>query len=473
MVLRAQSRMPTLPSLLLRGTSSVPPPQVAQNQTQTQAPKSFRREKVAPAVATKFEGLDHSALEALLREQGKKLPSLPQAHFMRAWLQAAEPVIAELPIETWVLADLLGARPGESFLREFAVAATKGPAHARGSQLRLQRKWGTDLETMKPFLKVWEDEEIVRLEKTGFLEYDAVEMMEEFAYAPSTEYVEAWVMAAIKHLPWSVKQLGFAPFSRLLVHSVSLPVEDIAPLLPLLDQLVTKIVPLREIPEKSLVKFSQGLADLGYQFTEEGFSSYAALLHDRLPFVEQSLIGTLLRPLSWLADPVRDVKAVTPFVQTWAQLAAPQLKTWHRSVLISSLAALVRLQVGPRVIGIEWFRAWLEASCDYVEGSCVMQSDCSEAELLQACRKTATEMFWPEKLSDRNQSKRAFVAVRQLCNMQTLEFNDAAKIQSWVVNALTVGRFRQYQVKRVSRLLRQLGAVHEANVWDECSARGN
>ncbi len=412
---------------------------------------------------------DADELRKVLDEADKWLPLVPEQLFMETWLKAADRVMDRMSHSAWMMAEKLGARPSAEYLQRLALVARdrqlNNPNWTMFETVDLLYRWGGRLQQLRPLLETWETNHTRHMRERGHVHFITATVLADLGYVPSVEFVHEWVRAAEVTLPILRQHTNGTAFWNLLNSTLRVPCDDVSVFDPLLEAWIAQGPHFAGVSEKRLVGTLSCMADVGYQPPEYWIKEIADELLKRLPNAQQPV--ALVRFLADLATPGRDSSAVTAFVHAWVAATQGTMSSWHADALVGSLAAMVRMQMGPGEIGDEWFRKWLQAA----QSLAGRQGGAREYEgqlLLKACRAAATRIFVPLEWIDLSfpATVKAARAVRQLRTMRTLRFDDAALLRSWVDIALSTHSFRSYQVAAVARCLRDLSAEDMAQEWE-------
>ncbi len=429
-------------------------------------------------VIPQLPSLDHEELRRVLLKAEHLVPLLPLRDFMDAWLSAARAAMEKMPLASWALAAKLGARPDKGFFDEFvATMARKQRASmdfVMFDIVEVMQKWGGTAETMKPFLTVWEAANVEKMRSDGLVHYRVVTVLSHLGYVPSAAYLQEWVRVAMGRLPHTLEKPDGIAFWNLASAAALLPTEDLSVTRALLEAWANERPRCEGVEGKILVNSLIRLADVSFRPPADWIESVANELWERLPELD---LAVVLMPLSLLVTPSRDVNAVAELAQTWAEMTIKSVKGWQPHVLGNTLASLVRMQMGPSVIGKDWYRAWLRAARSFdtlPEAAMAADVDSyNEAELLVKCHDALTHIFKPIEWKDKSLSSatRASRVIRQLQDMRTLQLNHRNMAAWWLACAKDCVPFRRHQVELVSQLLRDVGAHQQVAEWEAISRR--
>ncbi len=463
----AARALPTLK--IVRATQSGSAPTTGLRPREVRKDQSYAAWQKELGPQLKFLGPD--GLKCVVYEAEKRLPHLPEPEFMEAWLQACKPVIESMPPAFWFIVERLGARPDKKFLEAFGVAAAevqrRRPTYSMFELLEVQQRWGGTRQTMKPFLKEWERAQVANMRNTGFVRAGVASIFADIGHIPSIEFVDEWIRTAAKEMSGLLQEPDAKKFWNLISAAAMMPANDASVMAPVLAAFIKQRLQFG-VSENVLVSALACLADCGCHPPAEWIEEICAELLRLLP--ESHLYDSVLfiRPLSLLATPARDAHAVKPFVRAWAA-ATQQRALPSRRALVESLASLMRLDMGPSVIGKQWFESWFRAvqSHDNVSyASIVFEGD--EEQLLNACCALAARIFDPLAFLGTRAatvSAKRLRMVRQLEDLSAVQVRDTKVLKGWLEAALELGRFRSASVSRVSGWLRALEADDLAERW--------
>ncbi len=429
----------------------------------------------------RLAGLGHAQLKGVLFEAEKRLPLLPEPEFMQAWLEAARREMTQMSVAAWLVAEKLGARPDKEYLREFGAAAgqvqTRRIDMIMNDLLDLQLKWGGTLETMKPFLEAWTQAEVLKMRKTDpHPRVDTAWMFRELEFTPSNEYVEEWARVAANHASELVQGVNGRGFWFLMNSLALMPTQDVTLVLPALRDF-TRLTPrFDNVSVLRLVHTLLCFADVSHQPPEEWIEAVAAELTNRVGQMDRERLPTIIQAVAGVASPAKDSTAVQEFARAWAAASRTELPGWHANFLVTAFAALVRLGVGPGVIGREWFEAWLKAAQEQARLPLDPRSEqdvFSNQQLLRECHAIAKRIYAPIKWESHSlsASTKATRLVRDLRDLRALKLTDRALLRAWLDIAEQIGLFRRHQVQLVARYLRELGAEDMAQEWERTSVQ--
>ncbi len=415
--------------------------------------------------------LDHLGLHNVLLEAEKRLPQLPGHGFMKAWFEAALPAMSKMTMPTWELAEKLGGFPSEAFLRAFGLVARdmqrRSPRFAMHDMLDLQYRWGGTEESMRPFLEAWEDVQTSMMRRRGRLRTGTTMVFQEIGYTVGNEFTGEWIRAASRGL-----REDMSSYWQVMNSAVTMPVEDVRLLFPLLDEFTRTVPPFEGNWEKKVLNTLIGMADAGYQPPAEWIAQVSSALLEQMPKVKERRMSSFFKALSGVASPLRDRDAMTNLAAAWTSSTLAQLCQWPAHCLVDSLGALIRLQLGPSEIGREWFHKWLQSARAFCAGSNASTQELAGEELVEACRKIAVSIVVPTRWNDLalRRTGRALRSLRELRDFHDLKLSDPLKLRNWLDSAKDLDSFRNHQVEHVAQYLRSLGADAMAREWEQFNA---
>ncbi len=422
----------------------------------------------------KLAELDHEGLRYSLFEAEKRLPLLPDQEFLDAWLEATKPVLRHVGVATWELAESLGARPDQEFMRLLGLATADVQKRrpetvpAMFSLFEVMQRWGGTRETMGPFLKEWETAALaaMRERKSQHLYSGVGTVFHNIGYMPSRDFVHEWITNARLELPEIIQRSKHARAVWKIMNCAALmPTDEKALVLPLLEQWAQEKPRFDGLSEKGLLVTLYNLGDSGFEPHAHWVEEVSAELLRRLPkFCERH--ATYLSALSSLVTPERDKAAMCALARAWAAATIGQVLKWPARALVESFAVLMRLQMGPTVIGVHWFRTWLLAA-RRASGRHVQLGNYGARDLLLECRAAANDIVAPLswKLGEVNAAKAARM-LRQLEDFAALDLTEDWIIRMWLHEAMKVDTYQCHHVQRAARRLRNVGAEWAVQEWE-------
>ncbi len=421
-----------------------------------------------------FQGLRNAMLEA-----EKRLPLLPEKEFLDAWLEATKPVMTQVPMATWEVAQKLGAWPNKEFMFEFGLAAQDMQQRRHDILLftlvDVMLRWGGTLETMGPFLAQMEKTASNRIrgpDSRGL--YTGVMVRFSGAgYTPSREFVRQWVGNAMFNLADLMHHDRDATAVWDFMSTVAtVPTDDMTLVWPLMEKWAQEKPRFEGLTDRKLITTLFDLVDCWFEPPADWIKELSTEMIKRLAGASERSGSSMMRALSALATPKRDFEAAESFAKVWAAATLTSMSKWPSHALIESLAALFRLRIGPGVIGEQWFQAWLESAHGLV-GRKGKEKERDGQNVLISCRQVAFDLAGPRPWDGTQMPVAGKVSrlMRQLQDVQALDLNDGRVIGMWLDRAMVVDGFRRHHVQRAARYLRDLGSREAAQLWERHNAK--
>ncbi len=371
--------------------------------------------------------------------------------FLDEWCRASAPKLDQLP-DLWRVANLLSVlslSPEDAWWQSFVQQAPKNILKCEGlvEYLSDVSNCFRVSHTLKPFLAAWERAALPHV--FSFSQLQVVRWIpgafERLRHVPSDAFLEGFLARALQLMPRLALRERWVLGERI----AHLPFDMIGMVGPFLDLWARSFsrTELRRVDETPLMTVMWSFEGMGYVPSREWLRDVLLELTERMArfYSTKNLLNAMVLVSKLVRPPLLDSAEFKSFAKAWAKESGPRLAGLTNFSLVSALAAVVRVEATPEVIGSAWFESFLRASQHAVG---------PDGDLMQACREAGLKIC-PMDFPAANRA----ILPYALENMRTVGAVDQRVLLDWIDTVVGLNSDEMMRRNKLARALEDLEAM--------------